>query len=224
MSKQDAQLAEESLQEAEAGNLSDEHHLSTVAPAGGLGRPMQTVPLGGMTELPTSMIALPYVIIVQASTDVYLADNKTPAPKGKFYRTDTQEVFDTLEFVNLRAMVNQREVERDGIMKTEQKLRSLSVNLDEFEPFIFSLPRSSFNSWGKMIAQLLVKAKAGEIKHSYEYAVRSTISLTNNQKGNKFYIANFTLGSKLAEEELQEMKEKLMQYGAVLDRTDDIDE
>lgn len=215
MTKQDKIIIDESLNGGEQGNLSEEHILTTQE-AKTLSRPTRMIEIGGFEELPTSMIALPYVIIVQAGTDVYLADGKTPAPKGTFYQTDLQETVTEIEFVNLRAMMRDKEVERDGVKKIETKLLSLCVNLADFEPFIFSLPVSSFSNWGKMIAQV----KKRNVKNSYEFSIKATITSATNKKGQKFYVAQFTLADELDTETLAEMKEKLADYSGVLDRRD----
>lgn len=215
MTKQDKIIIDESLNDQDHGNLTEEHHLTT-QDTKSLAKPISMIPIGGFDELPMSMMAVPYVVIVQAGTDVYLADAKTPAPKGVFYMTDLAETRTEIEFVNLRALVREREVERDGVKKIETKIYSLCVNLEDFEPFIFSLPVSSFSNWGKMIAQM----KKQSVKNSYEFAVKASISQQINKKGQKFYVANFTLTGELEPETLAEMKKKLSEYGGVLDRKD----
>ena len=193
-------------------NLTEEHSLSTTTQSN-LARPFMGVPIGGFQELPVSMLTLPYVVITQTLSDVYLADGKTLAPKGEWYFTDTKQTTKEISFITLRAKVITVEVEEGGEKKIKTKLRVLCVNTETSELFIFSLPVSSFNSWGSMMAQL----KKMDVKNSFEYSIRATVKPAVNKKGQKYFVGDFVIADKLTKEDLLEMREKLGEFGGALD-------
>lgn len=201
----------------EDSNLEGDHSISierSKNAAQALSRQYSGVPIGGFEELPVSIMALPYVVIVQAGTDVYLPDNKTPAPKGVFYFTDTQTTKEEILFTPLRALVRDKKVIQDGKEQTRTKLYCLSLDLENFEPFIFVLPITSFTNWGKMVSQM---KKMGS-KNSYENAITATVGKATNKSNQKFFVSEFIIGDKLVGEDLETVKKKLVEYGGALDQ------
>lgn len=229
MSKKDEELANQTLEKSEegtvipgatepAGNLSSEHSMTVDKPRS-LARPINTVPVGGFHELPASMLALPYVVIVQNGTNVFLADGKTPAPKGKFYLTDTQEVRDELNFVTLRALVKETMEEdiKTHELKKKTKLQALCGDLENaFDLYILQFPVTSFTNWGRMMSQIMKRKYA----NSYEIAVNAFIKSATNKSGQQFYVADFRLTDEIADGDLTTLRTKLESYGGALDKRD----
>lgn len=198
------------------GNLSDEHKITTNTPAA-LAKQASTVAVRGFEELPTSIMTLPMIIITQPGTNVYTSDNKTPAPKGQFYLTDTQESLPEIEFVTLRAIQYEKEQEQDdGSMKMISKLKVLVVLVDRMEMYILQLPVTSFTGFGRMIAQI-IKRKA---INSYEFIAQGSLVSEQNKKKQLYYKGVFSIGDQVDDAMLEEMDKLARTYGGVLNRRD----
>lgn len=224
MNKADQKLAKDAITEAEPVqdvNVSEDHALTTVAPSG-LAARTPGVPIGGFQELPVSMLALPYCVLVQSNTDVYLADGKTAAPKGTWYFNDVRTTQEEIHFISLRAKVVVKDVidDKTGQPAKRQKLHILCANMEDKELFILVLSVMSFNGWGRMMAQM---KKAG-VKNSFEYATLGKIVKQTNKRGQTYFVGDFILEEKLNEEDILEMQEKYGQYGGVLDRAEVVEE
>src|ERR1700719_2536800 len=153
------------------------------------------VSIEGMEDIPVSMIALPYVRLIQPSSKNTTLDNGKEAPAGTFLFNDTQEYFTSLKFILLRAKHEMKKVDEKGnfvtpdyVGKTQLKPRVaiLGITTDSDRLFITSLSPTSFSPLGKLIA----KFKALQITKSWMFELTMTAEKTENQKG-KYYVANF---------------------------------
>ena len=197
--------------------LSKEHSLSVQKKKNMMNYP--TVGIAGMEDLPASMIALPYVKLVQkSSSKTILTDGKDATP-GTYYFTDTQEAVKELNFVILRSKVVTREFVQNEEVRKVTQLISLCIAGDLKKLFILVLPITSFTSWGKLIA----KMKNLGIKSAWENIVVAKSEKRENAKG-QFFVADLQLGEKLNKERENEMAEKYGEYGGVLERRDVMDE
>lgn len=222
MDKDDKKMVDKTVKNPRpAGNVSEEHSMTTVHPQS-LAAQVPGIPIGGFQELPLSMLALPYVVIVQGLTDVYLTDGKTPAPKGQWYFNDVRTTQEEIHFISLRAKVVVKEVLNDktGLMEKRQKLYALCANMEDMELFIMVLPVTSFTAWGRMMAQM----KKNGVKDSFEYSLLGKVVKAVNKRGHKYFVGDFILEEKLSEETMKEMKSKYGQYGGVLDRSEVVEE
>ena len=203
----------------ETGTVQKEHSMTVSKPAGTLKVPHVGGDIEGMQDLPASMIALPYVKLVQkSSSKTILTDGKDATP-GLYYFTDTQTVVDTLNFIILRAKVVTRDYIRDGESVKVTQLMSLSMSDDFKKLFILLLPITSFTSWGKLIA----KFKEMGIESAWEYAVTAKSIKRENTKG-QFFVADIQIGRKLIDKEQEAMADKYGEYGGVLERRDIMEE
>lgn len=225
MKKNDEELVNKVLKDsttngnspATQGNVSEEHSLTTSKPQS-LAVSTEGVPIGGLTEIPMSMLTLPFTVIVQNGTNVCGPDGKTPALKGKWYHTDTNETVDEEHIIMIRATVIQKDVQnQEGKLIKSQKLRILYADIDDgMELKIMSLPVSSFSNWGKIIYSF---KKLG-VANSYEYVINARLESAVNKKGQQFYRAVFALADKITEQDQEVMAKKFESYGGVLDRRD----
>lgn len=208
---------EKEMKESIDETLSKEHSLSVQKKKNMMNYP--TVGIAGMEDLPASMIALPYVKLVQkSSSKTILTDGKDATP-GTYYFTDTQEAVKELNFVILRSKVVTREFVQNEEVRKVTQLISLCIAGDLKKLFILVLPITSFTSWGKLIA----KMKNLGIKSAWENIVVAKSEKRENAKG-QFFVADLQLGEKLNKERENEMAEKYGEYGGVLERRDVMDE
>jgi len=192
-----------------------EHKLTTVetkvSMAGG-------IEIEGLEDVPTSMLAVPYVKLVQGNSEAILADGKAEAAKGTFYFTDIKEAVEELKFVLLRAKPVTKEFDdEDGNKKLVRQLMVLGATTDSKTPkiFVLILSLTSFTGFGKLVAMF----KNMKVSSVWEYEVTGYATPRKNAKGS-FYVADFTIGKKLPESAIAKMREAYGEYGGVLERND----
>lgn len=230
MDKKDKKLADESIQEAQTvpsaadgGTVSPDHSMTVAKPAGAITGPQTGIGIRGMEDIPPNMIVLPYAKIVQPSSrKTQLADG-SEAPVGNFYFTDIQESHPELDFVILKATVQDREFpdpDKPGTMQKKTQLYALIYLPEKMQLRILIISRSGFTPWGRLIARM----KNDDIRDAWEYVIHANTILTVNEKG-KFYVPSFQLDRKLEVAELEQMEQLYGQYYGALDRRDfDVDE
>lgn len=225
--KSEEKLMREATDEAmaEKGNISHEHTLSTGMENRAIASPnaFKGVSIEGLESVPASMEAVPFVRLVQPTSQKTQMANGKEALVGSFLFNDTQEAYNELEFVLLRAKhefikVDKKtgqfvtdEFEGETLLKPRVSILGIVVDLEKL--FILSLSATSFSSFGKLIAKL----KAINADKSYRFLISATSEKQENNKG-KYYIVNFKLGQELDTETLMEMEKKALEYGVVLDR------
>ena len=166
----------------------------------------------GLEGLPTSIIPVPYVRLVQPSSKNTEISDGVEAKPGNFLFNDTKQEVESLSFVLLRAKHGQVQFERDGELVTTSKIAILGVT-DNRKLFILSLSPTSFSNFGQLIAQL----KEKDITASWLYEILATSEKKENEKG-KFYVVKFGIKNKLEETELAEMEELAKNYTSVPER------
>src|ERR1035437_9787806 len=72
------------------------------------------VDIEGMEDVPMNLTAVPYVRVIQPSSQNTTLDNGKEAQVGSFLFNDTQKEFSELDFVLLRAKHHIIDFERDG--------------------------------------------------------------------------------------------------------------
>ena len=172
----------------------------------------------GLQDVPASMLAVPFVKIVQFSSTKTVLENGNDADPGNFFFTDLQTQEKDLKFVMLRAKPQVREFDDDKSPTGKRLVRQvliLGMLLESQKLFILILPVSSFSSWGKLLSKL----KDNRVQSVWENELVATTELMKNDKG-KFYVANFQIGRELDDDEIDRMSETYGQYGGVLERND----
>lgn len=230
VNKKEEKLIEESLEETASepeieSNISEEHSMTTVDSRQGALAPqnhVRGVDIEGLESVPTSMIAVPFVRLVQPSSKKLEMDNGKEAQPGSYLFNDTQKAVDELKFVLLRAKHEWRTVDENGNFvgkdyvgrtKQTQRVSILGITTDTNKLFILSLSITSFSAFGKLIA----KFKEMGLDKTYRFQLSLSSEKVENDKG-KFYVANFKIGDELEPEMLVEMQKKVGEYGLVLDR------
>jgi len=221
ITKKDEQEITEAVEET-AGNISEEHTLSTVENNTALAKPFKGVAIEGMEDVPASFEAVPFLRLIQPSSKkTQMADGKE-APFGSFLFNDIQEAFESIDFVLLRAKHQFKKVDENGnfvddtyVGKTREKpqVTILGITTDTDKLFILSLSSTSFSSFGKLIA----KFKSLHIDKIWRIGLKMTSEKTENKKG-KFAVVNFTMGEELTGEQLKTTERIAQEYGVVLDR------
>lgn len=207
----------------EEENIGD-HSLSTVPLNTGIAVPtnFRGIDIEGLQDIPASMIAVPYLRLIQPSSKKTETADGQETPWGKFLFSDTQESEDTLNFVLLRAKheyklvaANGKFVTADytGETKSKPQVSILGITTGTNKIFILSLSSTSFSSFGKLMAKL----KAMQVKKSYQFEIKMTSEKTENDKG-KYAIVNFMIGKEISGEDLARMAKVAFEYGLVLDR------
>lgn len=172
----------------------------------------------GLEDVPASMLAVPFVKIVQFSSTKTVLESGVDADPGNFFFTDLQTQEKELKFVMLRAKPQIREFDDDKSPTGKRMVRQvlvLGMILESQKLFILILPVSSFSSWGKLLSKL----KENKVLSVWESELVASTELQKNDKG-KFYVANFQIGRELDDDEIGRMAATYGQYGGVLERQD----
>jgi hypothetical protein len=189
-----------------------------------LAGPMRGFNIEGLQDVDVSILAVPFVRLVQPTSKKIELTNGKDAEVGSYYFNDLQEAYASLDFVMLRAKQQVKEFDREvtdekGQKKTikvpTRQLAVLAINLEKKKLFVLTLSISSFSNFGRLIA----KFKDQKISAVWEYELEAFSAKKENDKG-KFYVADFKIGRKLSEEELEEMAQIYGEYGGVLERED----
>ena len=172
---------------------------------GGLG-------IAGLEEVPADILPVPFVKLVQpTSQNVELVDGKEAAV-GSYFFTDTKTEIESLEFVILKAKHGEVTfTDKEGKQTAKKALLILGVLPETEKVFILSLSVMSFSGFGKLVAML----KDQKVNAVWERRVIATSHKVENDKG-KFYVADFQLGDALTGEEVAQMGEYCNKYAGVV--------
>lgn len=185
-----------------------------------------TMNIKGLEDVPTSMMPIPYYKLVQpSSTNIELADG-SEAPAGSIYMNDTKTATQKLRFCLLRAKRQKQEfTDDDGNQGFVVKMGLLGMNLDLTTPFILSLSKSSFGSFGWLMKQL----NDLDAQFAWSHAINATFERMESQvmvKGRmqtvKYYVAKFEVEKELMDKNMVElMNNAYVEFGGGLDREKD---
>lgn len=224
MNQTDEKLAAETVASAtpaENKTLSEEHTMTVQRSKASIALRNAGVPIEGMQDLPASMMALPYVKLVQRMTTKAKLTDGEDAKVGTYYFTDTQESVSELELIILRTKVVERDfIDDKGESKHSTQLFSLCIRGDMEKMFILILPVTSFTPFGRLIA----KFKEMKLQSAWEHMVKATTEDAQNKRGQAYKIANLQIGRKLTPDEVDKMAELYGEYGGVLERRDIVED
>lgn len=215
-------------QKERVSNISDEHHLTTALKPASLANVTQGIAIKGLEGIPSSMIALPYVRLIQPSSKNATMKDGKEAPFGSFLFGDTLEAYDELDFVMFGAKKEFKKIDMSGNFvapdyqgefKTKQQVSILGMTIGEEKVFILSLSPTSFTHWGQLMAQFV----ALQVDVSWRFPITVTATKTENEKG-KYAVANFTIGKEITGEAFQVIEEKALRYGASLNREEIVED
>lgn len=164
----------------------------------------------GMEEVPTSIIPIPYVRLVQPTSQKIEGADGKDAAAGTFFFNDSLRTVEELKVAIIKG--KHAKVQYDPEQPPVIRVGILAKELETGKIFILSLSYSSFSNFGRLIAQL----KEKNTKNVWEYEVSITSEKQENDKG-KFYVAKFKVGEKLSKEEQEEIEILHDKYGAVLE-------
>ena len=177
----------------------------------------QKITIGGLEDLPPSIIPIPYVRLVQPTSKNIETSPGVDALPGTFLFDDTKTSVDSLAFILLRAKHGQVQFERDGEMIITQKIALLCLTGDRKKLFLLSISPTSFSNFGHLVAQL----KEKNIQSSWHVVLSATSQKQENEKG-KYYVVNFLIEDDvLSEEHQHECAELATAYGMVLEKKQD---
>lgn len=180
----------------------------SVAMIGGLG-------IQGLEDVPSSILPIPYLRLIQPSSQKTETSKGKEAVAGTFYFNDTKTEYESVTFALIKAKYGMQSFERDGEMKESVKLALLGMTLDTNKLFIITLSVMSFTSFGSLVAQM----KEAKMKSTWEKAITVTSEKQENDKG-KYYVAKFELGDDLTQAQIHNLASKHQEFGTVLDRKD----
>lgn len=206
-------------------NIQKEHSLTTeMRPTSSLVGHVPGIAIEGLEDVPMNMVALPYLRLVQPTSKKVQMESGKDAPTGSFLFNDTQESFEELDFILLRAKKEDRRVDEKGMWVNDDyegktflkpRLVILGITLNQDKLFILGLSSTSFSSFGRLLAKL----KGLEVRRSWQFAIKMTSEMQENDKG-KYAIANFQLQKELTENQLEFYTKTALEYGVILDRSD----
>lgn len=176
------------------------------------------VAIEGLQDVPVSVIPVPFARVVQGQSKNIEMATGGEAPEGSFYFSDTQEAYDELEFVMLRAKHMIKDFERDGALVPTRVIQILGVRMDTNKLFILNLSLASFSNFGRLIARFNDMG----VVSVWQHLIKATSEKKENDKG-KFWVQSFNIVRELNEKELQIMQDKYREFGAVLEKQEDID-
>lgn len=177
------------------------------------------IDIRGLEDVPPSVIPVPFVRLVQPTSQKVETKDGKEAQQGYFFFNDTKEAVESFNFALIRAKHGMVEYERDGVKTPTQKLAILGFDLINKKLFILSLSVMSFSNFGSLIAQM----KQAKIEKAWSSEIIVKSEKTENEKG-KFYIAKFELGSDLSKVDLKEIEDNYLSFGEVLDRKAEVPE
>lgn len=218
--KKDEAEMQQSIDEAE-NNIHDEHAL-TVAPRGAVATPFKGIDIEGLESVSMSMVAVPYVRLIQPTSKKTENDKGKEAMAGNFLFSDTQREVGELNFVLLRAKQQVKAVDENGQFVADdspdrvggkQQLSVLGYDPTDEKLFILSLSVTSFSGFGKLIA----KFKSMKLDKTWRFHITGTSTKVENAKG-KFYVADFKIGKEIVGEELETITKIARDYGVILDK------
>lgn len=173
------------------------------------------IDIQGLEDVSPAMLPIPFVKLVQPSSDNIKLASGMDAQKGTFYFTDIQKSESVLKFILLRAKQQIVEFERGGKKVPTPQIALLCVTTETKKLFILPLSKTGFSPFGKMIA----KFKEANVSTSWEFEIKATTVQKTNDKGT-YYIPDFQLERQMTPSELDELSDMYGQFGASLDRED----
>ena len=169
--------------------------------------------IAGLEDLPSSIIPVPFVRLVQpTSTNIEISPGKE-AQAGEFLFDDTKTTTQELKFTLLRAKSGTLQFERNNEVVSVQKIALLGITLDNEKLFILNLSPTSFSNFGRLVAQM----KEKKVECSWKYSILATSEKQENEKG-KYYVVKFFLSDELPEEKVHQFEVLAKEYRIVLDR------
>jgi len=167
--------------------------------------PQKNIDIQGMEDIPTSMIPIPFVKVVQpGSTNITLSSGEDALP-GTFFFKETGESVDKLHFALLRAKRRISEFQnKEGEDIKSTTLGILGINFPDYLPFLLTVSVASFSNFGRLVSQI----KKKKSKKAWEYGITATTEKREEVKGGlkvKYWIVNFQLDSKPIDESGQKL-------------------
>jgi hypothetical protein len=211
LTKQDEQEIKESVNE----NISQEHSLTTGSPNQALVSPIRGIGIKGMEDVPASMMAVPFVRLIQPTSQKTEDSKGQETLPGNFLYNDTGKAVGSIDFALLRAKVGNVTFRRESGDVTVTRLSILGCSIPDNKLFVITLSPTSYLTFGKIISQF----KDAGVKESWRFLLTLTSEKRENEKG-KFYVAKFQIGEELGKNTIAEMEKKFSEYGVVLDRSD----
>lgn len=173
----------------------------------------------GLESIPVSMMGMPYIKIVQpTSQNVELADG-ADAPAGHFYFSDLQVSKPEITISLITAKKMTREFERDGETKMVDQVGMLFRERESGKNYLMSLSVMSFQAFGKLMS--LVTSE--EWQTAWDKAITISTEKQENSKG-KYYTVRFQVGDKLSEAQAEEVNADWMTLGGYFERDDEVNE
>jgi hypothetical protein len=196
----------------EVVNVTPDHKLSTEVRPAGLAS-QKFIAIQGLTEVPVSIIAPPFVRLVQPTSQNVQMKGGQEAPMGSFLFNDTLTAYQSFDFVLLRSKPIQTSfLDQNGLPVTATKMSVLGYILDEDKLFVINLSKGSFNSIGQLMAQFM----ASNIHKSWQFML--TLSSIKIEKPNKkYWMAKFEIGEELQGQAFAKAEAKALEYGGALD-------
>lgn len=181
--------------------------------------PQKNLEIQGVEEIPTSMIPIPFIKLVQpGSTNVTLSSGKDATP-GMFYLTESGQEVEKLHFALLRAKRRVSEFQNEaGEDVRSITIGILGISLEDYTPFILTVSVASFSNFGRLMSQL----KKREAKKAWEFGITATtqkIETTKAGRKVKYWVANFQLDEKgLDETGMKMLDDAYTEFAGGLDK------
>lgn len=215
LSEQDQKDIDKELEKSTTENITKDHSLTTeIRPT--LATAFRGVDIEGMEGVPAGL-GIPYVRLVQPTSQHAENEKGDDAPVGSFLFSDTKLAVPELNFVLLGAktVIAKFMREEKGEMKevVTNKLRILGMTIDEDKLFTLSLSPTSFGAFGGVISQF----KALQAKKSWQFVLSATSRKRENAKG-KFSVIDFKIGEEIKGKNLTECEQKAREYVGALDQ------
>ena len=180
----------------------------------------------GLTEVPVSMIPLPFYKLVQpGSTNVTLSDGVDAVP-GSFYLGDSGKSVEKIRFALLRAKRMHREFQNaEGEIVKSTSVGLLGINLENVTPFIMNVSIASFSNFGRMLSQM----KDLKVGKAWQYPVTMTTEkreeVKETLKGTqrvKYWVINFEVEKEACDQITMEILDSAYQeFAGSLDRNNE---
>lgn len=174
----------------------------------------------GLEEMPMSFVALPRVRIVQpGSLNVSLADGEHDARKGFFFYDHSQEETQSVRMAIIKAKPFTRtgpSLDDPNKVETKQSVGVLFYDLGKDQVCTITLRPGSFSGWRSLMAVMLNAHKQGSMDTAFSREVTAVTDMIKG-KANTYYVARFSLGNPLTDEELVKATAAWEQYESYFD-------
>lgn len=163
---------------------------------GGLVEMDGTLGIGGLRGFDRSDLPIPFMKLVQpTSQKIETADGKD-APVGSFYFSRNRESKDNLNIVILNA--EKGEVHWEGDDEPSVVYRIIAVHKGSTDPFSFMISGTSRWEFKKLLGEI----ESVGLKNIYDMSVSVSSEKVEGEKG-KWYIMKFALADELSDSELK---------------------